>query len=59
MSHSLYAEWMNGSRKAQRPLKVEYCVVLNAFVSLVDQDRMDEIKELVDSLENRKLARDD
>ena len=59
MSHSLYAEWMSGSRKAQRPLKVEYCVVLNAFVSLVDQDRMDEIKELVDSLENRKLARDD
>ena len=49
---------MNGSRKSERPLKVEHCVVLSAFVSLVDQDMMDEIKELADSVEIQKLVRD-
>ena len=50
---------MNGSRKSERPLNVEYCVVLSAlFVSLVDQDMMEEIKELADSVEIQKLVRD-
>lgn len=55
MSHSVYyADSMNGSRKSGRPLKVEHCVILNAFVSLVDQDRIDEIKDLADSMEIQK-----
>ena len=43
MSHSVYADSMNGVRKSQKPLKVEHCMVLNAFLYLDDQDRMDEI----------------
>jgi hypothetical protein len=49
---------MNGSRKSERPQKVEQCVILNAFVSSVDQDRMKDIKELADSVKIQKLARD-
>lgn len=46
MSYGGYADWLNGVRKSERPLKDDYWNVMNSFILLVDEGRIDEIREL-------------